>query len=159
MSGDLDRVQSPELLLYTRRPAVRAEHVPVALHRFAAPSGPWPWSSGPPSSLSLSSADSPTSLRASAVHEWAGYPRSHFPNWTGHVAARSGLQFLLERQASSETAVYMLDVLHSGKFVPFSVLKHSEIGKLWTILCKPRPSGVTLRCLFVGDVGMRCVWC
>ncbi|EJD41816.1 hypothetical protein AURDEDRAFT_126767 [Auricularia subglabra TFB-10046 SS5] len=152
MPADLNRVPSPEILLYARRPAVRAEHVPVALHRFAAPSGPWPWSSGPPSSMSLSSVESPTSPRAFAAPEWSGYPRSHFPNWTGHVAERSGLQFLLERHPSSETAVYMLDVLQTGKFVPLSVLKESQIGQLWSFLCKPRPAGVTLRCLFVGDV-------
>ncbi|EJD41820.1 hypothetical protein AURDEDRAFT_169022 [Auricularia subglabra TFB-10046 SS5] len=146
MPANQDHVQSPIEL--PDRPG--EEHVPLALHRFAAPSGPWPWSSDSASSQSTS--ESPTSPTAPPPTEWTGYPESHFPNWTSHVKRRSGLQSLLKRKATAATAVYMLDVLHTGNFAPRSILKDAHVVQLWDILSKPRQPGVTLRCLFVGNI-------
>lgn len=170
---ELERMDSPEELLYERRPLARAEHIPVALHRFAAPSGPWPWSSGPSSTTSIPSLSTarkitPNGQLPSMLEDWLGYPQSYFPNWTAEVTSRSGIQVLLNREPSKETAVFTLDVLHTGNFVMRPSLRESEVLNIWNELSSPvrsggrcsarlisnsqRRDGITVRCIFVGDL-------
>ena len=144
----IPRAQSPESARLSRRPTVRAEHIPVALHRFAAPTGPWPWSSGVTSDISnlanldeghRDTADDEQPYHLTGPDAWRGYPQSLYRNWTPHALQRSGLQTWLDRKASSETAVYSLDILKNGKFIPIPPLtgKPLDGSALWDNLNAP----------------------
>ncbi|KAH7106495.1 hypothetical protein BKA62DRAFT_687314 [Auriculariales sp. MPI-PUGE-AT-0066] len=172
MTSSRRATMSPEVLnmspvRVSHRPPVRAEHVPVALHRFAAPTGPWPWSGGVTSDASamLDLEDSVDSgMRDTAAEDdapaqfgpdqWRAYPQSLFRNWTYHAVQRSGIHTWLNRKASVETAVYTLDVLRSGRFIPQPTLRGRELDKtlLWDFLNEPRPDALSLRCFFVADL-------
>ncbi|KZV83553.1 hypothetical protein EXIGLDRAFT_728203 [Exidia glandulosa HHB12029] len=130
----------------------RAEHIPAELHRFAAPSGPWPWRSTRISKLDLPRR--PDRLHPTVMpDDWSNYPPSHYPNWTRAVCEVSGIQSLLERPDSSETAVYTIDVMHNNDFVLRPEMKGVTTSELLTEPLKdPRPPEVTVRCLFMEDI-------
>jgi len=176
-------MQNTDTSRISRRPTVRAEHVPVALHRFAAPTGPWPWSSDVNNDITdLESLDEghrdtandeqPDELTGPGA--WRRYPQSLYRNWTQQALEHSGLQIWLNREVSSETAVYSLDVLKNGRFVPLPEVtgKPLDGSVLWDSLNEPvshilqfptnynfqtrhilqRPQSPALRCLFISDL-------
>ena len=95
------------------------KRIPLAHHRHATPSGPWPWMD-----LESNEINHPPQV-PTCIHEdcticsqWLGYPQSHFPNWTLDQIIRCNIATAITTRRH-DCQIYHVDVQnHRGKFLP-----------------------------------------
>ncbi|OJA11296.1 hypothetical protein AZE42_06521 [Rhizopogon vesiculosus] len=123
-------------------------------HRYAAPSGPWPW-------IDFSTVDDTTAISDATVimtdvttatadgSLWRDYPQNKFKNWIPDQVERS--QMLTKCSKNQSSTIYWVDVGDDGKFTTPDMRGdgHTSENQFWAMLKKERPGGIRVRSLSV----------